>query len=61
MIWIAALLLFTVAGCTYIKMDGEGNTVEVREASVYVESDYAKNNDGNEEQEETEEEKWQMY
>ena len=47
MIWIAALLLFTVAGCTYIKMDGEGNTVEVREASVYVENDYTKNNDGN--------------
>jgi hypothetical protein len=39
MIWIAALLLLTVAGCTYIKMDGEGNTVEVREASVYVEAE----------------------
>jgi len=52
MIWIAALLLFTLAGCTYIKMDGEGNTVEVREASVYVESDYTKKkNNGNEGQE----------
>ena len=47
MIWIAALLLLAVAGCTYIKMDGEGNTIEVREANVYVESDYAKSNEPN--------------
>ena len=51
MIWFATLLMLALAvGCTYIKQSGEGNTVEVREASLYVESDITKGDDGNAEQ-----------